>query len=274
MIFASKIALRERRIGEQSDALALGEFGKADLEGAVDEIIGVLDRNDARPMAELGGAQETRHAPGRFIGQADVTNLAGLDETAQRFERFFDRNFVALCRPPIGRAACAPKRKRAIRPMQLVKVDVVGLQPLERALDRMIDILGVENGSGARGAQPIGVAAPGDLGGDDRLIAVLARGEPASDDAFGRALRLSPWRNRINFRRIDEIDAAIERIVQLRMAFRLAVLLSPHHRAETDRGNREVAISEFPVFHEAIPNETKRSSERRETSTKFRLHGE
>ena len=62
LIFAGEIALRERRIGEQPDVLALGELGEPDLEGAVDEIVGVLDRDDARPWPS-SAARRKRATP-------------------------------------------------------------------------------------------------------------------------------------------------------------------------------------------------------------------
>jgi len=113
--------------------------------------------------------------------------------------------------------------------MQLVKVDVIGLQPLERSFDRMVDVFGVENRPAAPGTQPVGVAASGDLGGDNHLVAVLARGDPASDDALSRTLSLPPRRDGIDFRRVNEVDAALEGVVQLRMALGLAVLFAPGH---------------------------------------------
>ena len=47
-IFAGEIALAERRIGEQAHLLAVEDLREPDLEGAVDEVVGVLDRDDAR----------------------------------------------------------------------------------------------------------------------------------------------------------------------------------------------------------------------------------
>jgi len=102
--------LCERRIGEQADALALGELGESDLEGAVDEVVGVLNRNDARAMAEFGGAQETGQAPRGFVGKADVANFPYFDQPLQGLERLFDRNFIAPRGAAVDRAARAPKR--------------------------------------------------------------------------------------------------------------------------------------------------------------------
>ena len=43
VVFAGQVALRQRRIGEQRYIFALADLGEVHLEGAVDEIVGVLN---------------------------------------------------------------------------------------------------------------------------------------------------------------------------------------------------------------------------------------
>src|SRR6185312_4653062 len=82
-IFAGEIALAERRIAKKAHLLAMENFGEPDLEGAVDEIEGVLDRDDARQAQSLGDLEEGHHAPWRLVGETDEPDLALLYELAK-----------------------------------------------------------------------------------------------------------------------------------------------------------------------------------------------
>ena len=107
-----------------------------------------------------------------------MANLARLHEFGHRLERFLDRNLVPLAQAPVGRAARAPERQRTIGPVQLIEIDIVGAQPLQGALDRIGDVLAVQDRALAIGPHPVGVAAARDFGGDDDPVAVPARRKP------------------------------------------------------------------------------------------------
>ena len=52
----------------------------------------------------------------------------------------------------------------------------------------------------------------------------------------------------IHFGGVDEIDAAVEGIVELGVALGFGVLLAPGHRAEADRGHVDPGAAEFTLF--------------------------
>ena len=54
LVFAGEIALAERRISEQAHLLAIEDPGEPGLEGAIDEVVGVLNRDDARERKVFG----------------------------------------------------------------------------------------------------------------------------------------------------------------------------------------------------------------------------
>ncbi len=130
----------------------------------------------------------------------------------------------------------------ALRPMKLIEVDIVGLQPLQAVIDGGEDIAPVELVvAAADGLEaPVG---PDDLGGEDHLVAFLAAGEPGADDPLGIAEALLGRRHRIHLRRVPEIDAALQRVIHLGMAVRLAVLPPPGHGAQADCADRDVSSS-------------------------------
>jgi hypothetical protein len=77
--------------------------------------------------------------------------------------------------------------------------------------------------------------------------------QPSPDDPFGRALCLRPRRDRIEFGRVEEIDALLEGVVHLGVAFGLGVLLTPGHGAETDGRDLQIGAAETTIFHKAPP---------------------
>ncbi len=86
--------------------------------------------------------QKTLGAPRRFVGQAEVTNLACLDQITQYRQGFFD--FDGLIIRVVGVTEHAEEVGLAIRPVQLVQVRVIGVQTLEAGFQRRSDVFAVE----------------------------------------------------------------------------------------------------------------------------------
>jgi hypothetical protein len=126
--------------------------------------------------------------------------------------------------------------------MELVEVDVIGLQPREAVIDGGDDIAPVELVAAAADILEAPVR-PDDLGGENHLVAFLAAGEPGADDALGIAKAFLGRRHRVHLRRVPEIDAALQRVIHLGMAVRLAVLPPPGHGAQADRADADVSPS-------------------------------
>src|SRR5258708_2658446 len=134
--------------------------------------------------------------------------------------------------------------------MNLVQVDVVRLQTLEAAVQGLL--YGFPADESGPAANPVeSPALCRNFCSDDELFARLLF-EPAAEIGFGAALGLRPRGYGIHLRRIDEIDAAGDGIVELLVSIALAVLLSPRHGTEADIRHAEVARSKFIVFHSRL----------------------
>ena len=77
---------------------------------AVHQVVVVLHRHERRPAAHPLRVEHARELPGEHARGADVARLARLDDVVQRLERFLDRRV-------------------RIEPVNLIEVDVVGLEP-------------------------------------------------------------------------------------------------------------------------------------------------
>ncbi|EDT42158.1 hypothetical protein BamMEX5DRAFT_2028 [Burkholderia ambifaria MEX-5] len=253
LILAGQPAECERRIGEQADAIAMRELGQAVLERAVQQAVRVLDACDARQPELLGRAQELRDAPRRFVRHADRADLAGLHEFREHTQRFLDRHRIRIVDPRIRRAAEC--RRAAIGPVQLVQVDIVGLQALEAAVERLGQVLAIELVAFAADVARI-VRLPRrarDLRREHDPVALRTMlREPGADVLLRAALGVRLRRDRVHLRGVDQRDALPERVIDLLVGVALRILLAPRHRAETDQADLDARIAECAVFH-AVP---------------------
>ena len=192
------------------------------------------------------GPEKAHRPPRRLVGQTDKSDLAAGDELAQYAEDLVDGMAVALQMEVIEAFEHA---HRPVRPVQLVEVDVIGLKALEAALDRLHDLGRALPRRGPILAQPGHLAPAGDLGRDHHFVALPARGEPGADNRLGASLRLRLGRDRVDFRSVDEIDAAAERVVQLGVALGFGVLLAERHGAETKPGHLDAAPAKLALLH-------------------------
>ena len=64
------------------------------------------------------------------------------------------------------------------------------------------------------------------------LSRALRESKPSTDDGFSASLGLGLGRDGIKLGGVEDIDAAVERVVHLGVAFGFAVLLAEGHRAE------------------------------------------
>src|SRR5258706_11658957 len=194
----------ERAVGEQWNAFPARDFRKPHFKAAIQEAVGVLNRRHHWQPFVAGYAREFQHPPRRFVGQTQVTDLSGLDEAGESLQLLFDRRRSTLLLRVIERIA--EQRQITVRPMNLVKIDVVRLQPLETAVE------GLLNGFPADGPGPAANPAKSTalrryFCSDEQLVARLLF-EPAAEIGFGTPLRFGLRRYRIHFRHVDEIDAA------------------------------------------------------------------
>ena len=183
LIFAAEHAERQGRIRQQAALLANRDFRQAHFKAAVEQVVGVLDRHRTRPATGFGQGEELHGAPRRFVGQADVADLAGLHLLIQRFEGFFQRGEVVFVLVLV--AQLAEEVGTAFRPVQLVEVDPVGLQALEAGVQGFDDVLAVV--AQVTVADVIdGVAGASDLAGEDPVGTVATALEVITDVALDR----------------------------------------------------------------------------------------
>lgn len=112
------------------------------------EIVVVLHGNKTAPAIELLQVQGLGELPGVHGRSAEIAHLAGLHQVVQRLQGFLPRSGVVIA-------------------MDLVQVDVVGAQALERMVDFLHDRLARQ--AAAVRAQAHGVAQ---LGRDDDRVAI------------------------------------------------------------------------------------------------------
>ena len=190
---------------------------------------------------------EFAHTPGGFVREPVVADLAGLDHRGHAFDLLADRrSLLFLGGVELGRTE---HRHVALRPVDLVEVDAVDLEAFQAGVHRLGDHLASEVGAAV--ADPVAPARAGDLGRDHQVAARTAR-EPVAEILLGATLRRRVRRHRVHFRGVDEIDALLDRVVELLVGLRLGVLLAPGHRAEADLGDLQVGAGEGAVFHAVL----------------------
>ena len=127
-----------------------------------------------------------------------------------------------------------------LRPVDLVEVDPVGVEPAQA-------LLALADDPSARVAARVRVFAHRrvELGGEHDVVAPAA-GQRLADDAFGLT-------RRVDVGGIDEVDAGVEGGVDDRHAVVL-VLVAPgpeHHRPEAQRADGHSGSSQRSVLHAA-----------------------
>ena len=127
----------------------------------------------------------------------------------------------------------------ALRPVQLVEVDVVGLQALEAGVHGFGDVLAVVSQVFVADVVD-GVAGAGDLAGQDPVGAIAAAFEVIADVALGGGVGFGLGRHRVHLGGVDEIDPGALGPFDLGEGFSLAVLLAPGHGSEADGAHVQI----------------------------------
>ena len=167
-----------------------------------------------------------------------MADLAGLHQLAHRAKGFLYRRRAAVVAGLEAKLAEVVGGAR--RPVDLVQVDVVGLEPGQRGIAGSQHAGAIELGPAAH---VIHLPRPGDLGRQHDVLPLAGLGEPGADDLFGAAVGFSLRRHRIHLGGVEEVDALAHRVIHLLVAFGLAVLLAPGHGAEADCGNLQIGTA-------------------------------
>ena len=167
---------------------------------------------DADGSGSLSQAEFDAGRPQR----GEDADLAGTDEFVQRIHHLV-----------IGRIMVGPVR--------LVEVDIVGLQPLQRSLDRRTQ----HRRRNGRATPHLAPAAAGHLGSQHHPVAAPF-GDPSADDLLGPPHGFGGNRvHGIHLGRVQKIHPRPQRPVDLGMPFGLGVLAAPRHGAKAKGGHHQ-----------------------------------
>ena len=174
-----------------------------------------------------------------------MADLAGFHLFAQRFQGFLQRGEVLFL---VAIAELAEEVGAALRPVQLVEVDPVGLQALEAIVQRRDYVLAIVLELAAADVVDA-VAGAGDLARQHPVGAVATGLEVVADDAFGGAVGVAARRDRVHLGGIEEVDAAGLGAVDLGETLGLAVLFAPGHAAQAQGADLQIAAAQLAIFH-------------------------
>ena len=212
---AGEQAADERGEGEEADAELLAGVEDLALDAALEQRVLALE---ARDRMDGGGATQVRHE--RFR-EADVADLARLDELRESSDRLLDR------RPRVDA-------------MLLVEVDRLDAEPAQARLARRADVLraSVEPGEPSAGTHDAELRRQHDL--------VASAADRAPDELLVVAVA-------VDVGGVEQRHAEIERAMDRRDAVGVggaAVRTRHRHAAEADRRDHGTDASELAFLHD------------------------
>ena len=126
--------------------------------------------------------------------------------------------------------------------MQLIKIDIVRLQPLQRRVDRIENVL-ARHALVPRFGTHLAHAFRGEH--EARALAL----QPAAENLLGASGRRAVSAERINVGGIEKIDAAFRGGIKDGDAFELVALKPEIHRSKAEPGNAQAGAAELFVVH-------------------------
>jgi len=217
--------LRERAPHQGAHAVATGDGQDLGFDAAVEDRVGRLLGAEPLEAASLGHPLGFDDVGGGHRGRADRTDLAAADQVRERGQRLLD-----VC---VG-----------VRSVDLVEVDVVGLQAAQRVLDRGHD-------PAPRGASLIGIVThrATQLGGKDDVAAASLERLP--HDLFGLAVG-------VHVGGVDEVDPRVQCFVDdTDGVVVVGVADGPdgpeHHGTERIGTDLDAGAAEGAVLHAVFP---------------------
>lgn len=135
----------------------------------------------------------------------------------------------------------------AVGDVELVEVDHVGLQPLWRAYDGLRH----RRARGRRPAADGALAGAGELGGQHDGIAAAGFCDPVAEELLRAPRGFGADRiDRIHLSAVEEIDAGVQRPVDLLMGVGFGGLAAPDHYAEAEFGDCQTGAAEWDHLHQ------------------------
>ena len=178
--------------------------------------------------------QRLHQPPARLVRTADHAHLARRHQIVER------RHMLVI-------------RHAMIRPVRLVEIDIVRLQPLQARLNRAHHVVPVQrrHAFSLRRLDPA-MARTRNLRRDQHGVARLGL-DPAPDNLLRPPRILGVRRHRIVLGRVVEGDPRLERLVENAMRHRLIGLVAERHSPHADVGHVNRATAQAAAFHGIVP---------------------
>ena len=258
-VFPGQRTERQTGIGQQLNALILADFRQPHFIAAVHQAVRVLNRHDARQIVLIRQMEIAHHAKRRFVGDANIANLTGALEFGQRVQRIQQGDDWRGIGP--GVAQLAETVGRALRPVDLIEVEIIGLQTLQAVVQSIADVFAIQLVVRTNAAVVIAGRAA-DFRGDNQLFAIAALRQPVADVGFRQALGFRARRDGIHFSDINQVNALTNRVIELLVRVCLAILLTKRHCAQPQRADLKRTVWDTVILHSRLPffiNKVRRS---------------
>ena len=222
-VLTGQQAARDRVAGKDADALLGAEREHLLLDLAGERVIAGLDGVEAGQAERLAAADGPHQLIGQEVRAAGVADLSLVDQAVEG-------------------AQCLVDRRRRVIVVQLVEVDVAGLQASQRRLDGGEDVLaGV---AGVEGRRPGRGEA---LGGKDETVPFPP--QPATEDFLGNPPGAQIPAQGVGVRGVDEVDTAFGRPVENGDSGQLIALQPEGHRPQAQPRDLKAGSAEPGVLH-------------------------
>ena len=219
-VLAAQHAAGQRAVHHDAQVVVAAAGKELYLGVPVDQVVEGLHAGEGGEIASLAGPQARGDLPGVEVGAAQVPDLALLHQGVERGQGLL-----------YGR--------EGIGPVEQVEVEVVGAEPPQAVLHLAEDVV-------AAAAPLVGPLShgPPHLGGQHHLVAPVLEG--LAHDALGFAAV-------VHIGGVDEIDAAIQGLVNDADGFFLVGGATEHHGAQAQARNLDAGSWQDGIVHCCSP---------------------
>jgi hypothetical protein len=144
-------------------------------------------------------------------------------------------------------AELAEKVSLAIRPVQLVQVQIIGVQALEAGLQRNGDVGAVQTRVAV--ANMLHAAWADHFTGQHPILTITVLLEVLADNAFSLGVGFCTRWHGVHFGGVDKVDPALLGQLNLRERFFLSILLTPGHGAQRDGADVDIGFAQWSKLH-------------------------
>ena len=144
LVFAGQQPRRQRRVRQHPDIFVVACLGHVGISDARQQRIFVLDRNGTRAARAFSGIHPLGQPPSAFVAQPEGADGAAGHLVLQRAKAVFHmrHRLGTVLRRGVILPVLAEHVAAAIGPVELVEIDVIGVEPLQRSFKRAADRIG------------------------------------------------------------------------------------------------------------------------------------